>query len=387
MAHKLDRLTIQGFKSIRDLSDFELKDINILIGSNGAGKSNFVSFFRMLSMMMDGYLSNYIRENGGISDVLYNGRKTTEKMFFETRFGKHGHRFNIVPDAKEGFAITDEARYYAHGTTGWWFLGGSDDGKSKLAKEVKAKHPDAKYSQPVYDAIKSWQIYHFHDTSEQAKMRHAEIIQNSIKLDSNGSNIAPFLLALKKCRDGETTLLHKKDGYCVKESQIPAYDEIVNAIRLVIPFFDDFVLEPQEFGQAKKVSLTWRQKGTDYPMQPYHLSDGSIRFICLATSLLQPHPPSTIIIDEPELGLHPEAIAVLAELIKSAAQHTQVIISTQSPALINHFAIDDIITVNRKDGESVFERMQSADFSVWLEDYSVGDLWEKNIITGGSRHE
>jgi energy-coupling factor transporter ATP-binding protein EcfA2 len=148
-------------------------------------------------------------------------------------------------------------------------------------------------------------------------------------------------------------------------------------------FFDDFDLKEKKFGQETKVRLSWRQKGSDYPMQPYHLSDGSIRFICLATALLQPVLPSTIIIDEPELGLHPAAISILAELIQDAAKRTQVIIATQSPALIDQFALEDIVVVNREEGASTFTRLNERDFSTWLEEYTVGELWRKNVITGG----
>ena len=153
------------------------------------------------------------------------------------------------------------------------------------------------------------------------------------------------------------------------------------------PFFEDFRLDVTKIGMADKVKLSWRQKGSDYPFQPYHLSDGSIRFMCLATALLQPCPPSTIIIDEPELGLHPMAISLLAELIKTAARHTQVIVATQSPALIDHFGVEDLIVARRKGGASVFERLDESSMKVWLEDYSLGELWQKNIISGGPVHE
>jgi predicted ATPase len=122
-------------------------------------------------------------------------------------------------------------------------------------------------------------------------------------------------------------------------------------------------------------------------MQPYHLSDGSIRFICLAAALLQPTPPAAIIIDEPELGLHPEAIRLLGELLKAATKRTQLIVATQSPLLLDQFAIEDIVVANRKGGQSVFERLEHKDFDVWLEEYSVGELWARNIIRGGTRHE
>jgi predicted ATPase len=158
----------------------------------------------------------------------------------------------------------------------------------------------------------------------------------------------------------------------------------VDTIRLVTPFFDDFILKPNK---NEKVRLRWRQKGSDYPLKPQHLSDGTLRFICLTTALLQPDPPSTIIIDEPELGLHPYAIEILAELIKSASQRTQLIISTQSPSLVDYFEPEDIIVVNRKNGASVFNRLNNDELSSWLDDYSLGDLWRKNIVTGGPDHE
>ena len=274
----------------------------------------------------------------------------------------------LVATPKDGCAIEDEARYYSSGSTGWWNLGDSDDGKSAMVEEVKQAKSDAQYSKPVYDAIRSWQIYHLHDTSATAPMRGYEIVQDNAVLRADASNIGPFLLKLK-------------------QENNEAYTQIVDAIKLVTPFFDDFVLNPRKSGDKEEVNISWYQQGSDYPMQPYHLSDGSIRFICLATALLQPKPPATIIIDEPELGLHPAAIVILAELIQSAATRTQVIVATQSPALLDQFAIDDIVVVNRKQGASSFERLQEKDFNQWLEDYSVGELWAKNVITGGPSYE
>jgi predicted ATPase len=154
-----------------------------------------------------------------------------------------------------------------------------------------------------------------------------------------------------------------------------------------MPFFDDFRLDVINMGEKDMVRLSWQQKGSDFPMQPYHLSDGSIRFICLATALLNPFPPSVIVIDEPELGLHPEAIRILGELIRDAAKRTQIIVATQSPLLLDQFSIEDIVVVNRREGQSVFERLHRADFDEWLENYSVGELWSRNIIAGGTCHE
>ena len=360
----LDKITIQGFKSIRELDGFELKSLNLFIGANGAGKSNLISFFRLLHAVMEGNLNSYVIDNGGMSDLLFNGRKETESMYFETRFGMRGHRFRLRPGASEEPNIVNEARYYASGKTQWWIMGDSFDGKSKVASEADSPNGDAEYSRPLVNAIKSWQIYHFHDTSATAGMRHYGIIQDYRKLRIDASNLATYLAFLRDIHPA-------------------SYAGILDAVRLVTPFFDDFILEPRKMGEAEKVNLSWRQKGSDYPMQPYHLSDGTIRFIALATALLQPEPPSTIIIDEPELGLHPHALAILAELIQDAATRTQLIIATQSATLLDYFGVEDIVVVKRHEGSSTFTRLEQKDYDKWLEDYTVGELWTKNVITGG----
>ncbi len=364
----LDFVTIKGFKSIKSLDNFKLNSLNVIVGANGAGKSNFIAFFRLLSALMEGNLNRFIRDSGGANDQLHLGAKHTKKIEFSTRFSDWGYRFDLVSTPNNDVALQDEARFYLLGSSGWWKLGDNSLGQSNMVAEIKNNTSDRRNALPVYNAITSWKIYHFHDTSSTAPMRKYEIVQDNKSLRTDAANIGAFLLKLKNDFQSE-------------------YKEITNAIKLVTPFFDDFQLEPRKSGEKEEVNLSWHQKGSDYPMQPYHLSDGSIRFICLATALLQPNPPSTIIIDEPELGLHPAAIAILAELIKSASERTQVVIATQSPELINHFSIDDIIVANRKDSATTLTRLKEEDFESWLEDYSIGELWNKNIITGGPVHE
>jgi predicted ATPase len=374
MAHALDKLTIKGFKSIRTLEDFELTNLNILIGGNGAGKSNFIDFFRMLRAMMElplpgithASLKAYITDGGGSDDFLFDGPKITEQIDIETKFGPNGYRFKLAPTADETFIINDEARYDEGGACRWWELGSGNTTPELLRdKNRRGAVGGRNISSYVYDAISSWKIYHFHDTSKVAPMRRFETIDDSDYLRFDAANIAPFLLDLKN---------NEKD----------AYNQIVDTIRLVTPFFDNFVLKPNK---NEKVRLSWRQRGSDYPLKPHHLSDGTLRFICLTTALLQPRPPSTIIIDEPELGLHPYAIEILAELIQATSKKTQLVVSTQSPSLVDYFEPKNIIVVNRKEGASVFQRLNKNELSSWLEDYSLGDLWRKNIITGGPAYE
>ncbi len=374
MPDALDKLTIKGFKSIRKLEDFELTDLNVLIGGNGAGKSNFIDFFRLLRAMMElplpglasANLQAYIADGGGSDDFLFNGPKVTEQIEVVTKFGLNGYRFKLSPTAEETFIINDEARYYERGSFGWREMGSGQTTPELLReKEEKGAVGYRSVATYVYDVISSWKIYHFHDTSKVAPMRRYETIDDSDYLRFDAANIAPFLLDLKN-------------------NEKSAYKQIVDTIRLVTPFFDDFKLKPNK---KEKVRLLWRQKGSDYPLKPQHLSDGTLRFICLTTALLQPDPPSTIIIDEPELGLHPYAIEILAELILATSKKTQLIVSTQSPTLVDYFEPEDIIVVNRKKGASVFQRLNKRELSSWLEDYSLGDLWRKNIVTGGPAHE
>jgi predicted ATPase len=220
----------------------------------------------------------------------------------------------------------------------------------------------------IYESVSSWTVYHFHDTSSLSAMRRDQSVRDWDRFRHDASNIAAFLMHLKRI---------KPESYLL----------IRDTVRLIAPFFDDFLLRPQVRGSDEQVRLEWHQKGSDFPFQPNHLSDGTIRFVCLATALLQPVPPATIVIDEPELGLHPYAISILAALIKSASERTQVIISTQSPTLLDYFAPEEIVVVNRREGRSTFERLDPQTLCAWMEDYSVGDLWQKNVVQGGPTRE
>lgn len=378
MKGSLSKLSVRGFKSIYELKDFELRDLNVIVGANGAGKSNFIQVFRMLQAMAEQSFSKFVRERGGSDNFLFNGPKTTDTINIQFDFesqsysgGVNSYRFQLIPTLNETFLIDESRKYERRELETVWRSYGSPSDESRLHDQRDEKAAGGKFpgvGHYVYKSISQWMVYHFHDTSSSAPMRRSEIIEDNQRLRSDASNIAPFLLKLKNDND-------------------PSYQEILDSVRLVIPFFDQFRLDVMQLGASEKVRLSWQQKGSDFPMQPYHLSDGSMRFICLSTALLQPNPPYTIIIDEPELGLHPAAINILAELIQAASRRTQVIVATQSPSLIDQFAIDDVVIVNREEGASTFQRLEEKDFSTWLEDYSVGELWTKNVITGGPVYE
>lgn len=371
MSESLDRVTISGFKSIKELTDFKLNKLNVFVGANGAGKSNIISFFRMLRMMMEGNLNRYVVDNGGANDILFKGRKSTDSISAEMHFGERGYGFTLFPKLTNEFAIERElviSRTSQSQSVGWAVLGDSANGIPIVLSRINNETEKDSEAKKIFECLASLQIYHFHDTGPSSKMRGYEIVEDDKKLRGDASNIAPFLLKLKTHNQSD-------------------YEKIVSAVKLVTPFFEDFILEPRMSGPKNQVNLSWRQKESDYPFQPYHLSDGTLRFICLATALLQPNPPATIIIDEPELGLHPSAVAILGELIRVASKNNQVIIATQSSLLLDQFTAEDIIVVNREDGASTFKRLNTDSLKVWLEDYSLGELWTKNVIVGGPVYE
>lgn len=329
----LEKLTIKGFKSIASLDALELRNINVLIGGNGAGKSNLVEFFKMMRALQGLRLAefgdrkpnllSFVSNKGGIGNFLYAGVQQTKEIrvsLVTTELGKY--ELQIMPTA-EGDLASQESGFVSAGV---------------------------------------WGVYQFHDTTQFSRVRQPSALCSSDSLEPDGGNLAAFLYAMKGTE---------------------FYDQIVDMVRLAAPYFEDFVLEPYKEGDDEKVKLQWKQQDMLMNFQPHHLSDGTLRFICLATVLLQPKPPQLIIIDEPELGLHPEALEALAELIHRCSSRTQFILATQSPSFADFFEPEQILTVTRVDGASRFERQSREKLSPWLESYSIGQLWRKNVIRGG----
>jgi predicted ATPase len=366
--YPINKLTIKGFKSIQDLDRLSLAGLNILIGANGVGKSNFISYFRMLGEMVELRLQKWTASQGSADRIVSYGIKETNKVKSFIEFGLNGYAFELEPTIDGGFVFSDERLFFDGPYYGKkWIPIGAGNKESNL-RETFTKSNKNDVADYCYNSIASWKIFHFHDTSDTAGVKRLGSLQDSDSLRSDASNLAAFLFKLQN-----------------KSPDI--YDQIRKTIQLAIPFFDDFVLKPSELKSGEEqIRLLWRQMESDYALWPSQLSDGSIRFICLVTALLQPDPPSTIIIDEPELGLHPYAITLLASLLRSASSRMQVIVSTQSVPLVNEFSIDDLIVVERENGATVFKRYDEDDYKTWLEDYSVGEIWEKNVL-GGRPHK
>lgn len=353
----ISRLVLKGYKSIAE-SDLPLRRLNVLIGANGAGKSNYIGFFRFIGQVLNQQLQMTVGMAGGPDSLLHFGRKQTEALTAAIYFGDLPYMFELSPTAdnrlifqREGVANIDGQEVFSSGYfESQVHLYNSSGGDNQL--------------DGVLELIKKWRIYHFHDTGSSARVKQIHSINDNEYLRDDARNLAAFLLRLRN---------HHAEHY----------RRIVKTIGLVAPFFGDFHLRPT-VDNKEKIQLEWTERGQDEPFPASALSDGTLRFICLATVLLLPEQfmPTTILIDEPELGLHPFAINVLAGLMKSAAHAHQLIIATQSVELVNAFEVEDLIVVDKRGSASVFQRPDAEALSGWLADYSLGELWLKNLLGG-----
>ena len=196
-------------------------------------------------------------------------------------------------------------------------------------------------------------------------MRRANYLHDNHWLNTDAGNLAAML-------------------FLYRATESIAYRRIVSTVRKIMPEFDDFDLEPSRLN-PNNIMLNWRKRGSDYLFGPHQISDGSLRAIAICTLFLQPEDnlSDVIILDEPELGLHPHALEIIAGLIRAASSKTQVIAATQSQSFLNLFDPSEIVTVEARDGQSIFRRLEPDQLKDWLEDYSIGELWQRNVLLGG----
>jgi len=362
---EFDTITVKGFKSIASIEKLKLGAINVVIGPNGSGKSNFIGVFSFLHAIREGHLQDYVIKAGGADKVLHFGTKVTKKLQIRVSFQDECNQYEInlqptdvdelVPESEVVY-FWDKVRYptkpYSEGLT-------RVDREAGISAAKSTRIADY-----VRDHLDRWRLYHFHDTSSSSPMKKTVDVNDNRYLRPDGSNLVAFLYYLRKKHEASYSLIRR-------------------TVQRVAPFFDDFQLEPQKLS-PDKIRLEWRHKGSEAYFDASSLSDGTLRFMALATLFLQPdaYRPSVILVDEPELGLHPYAITMLASLVKQASIKTQVILATQSPLLLDHFHPEDVLVADRVDGGTQFTRLESARLATWLQDYSLGQLWEKNELGG-----
>ena len=364
---KIKTIKLKGYKSFRD-AVVHFSDVTVLLGANGAGKSNLVSFFRMLNFVSTGALQDYIGRSGGADSLLHYGRKTTTQIEADIEFSGDDstthYIIRLADAAPDTLIFTDERAIFQRSD----YPQPQDIplGAGHKESELKEKAQADKTCKVLFSMLSRCRVFQFHDTSETAKIRKSGYIEDGNYLRSDAGNLAAYLKMLRM-------------------TYSDCYQRIVDTVALVFPSFGDFVLQPSP-GSDKYILLNWKEEGhADYLLGPHQLSDGTLRFMALATLFLQPTAkmPSVIVLDEPELGLHPYAISVLAGLVKSAAVETQVIMATQSPRLVDEFDPSQIVVLEAdKESGTKCKQLEAPKLSEWLDEYSMGELWEKNIFGG-----
>ena len=366
MRNRLKRITLKGFKTIRRLEDFCPSDLTVLIGPNGAGKSNFISFFRMMGRALSDKddLPLYVGQQGGASKLLHDGptitREIESELTIQNDAGENQYAFRLFYAAADTLVFADEKYRFSR----------SDRANRAAWRETGAGHRSPQIldrafidetARVIRSILQKIKVYQFHNTAYTARMRHGWDAHDDRVLKEDAANLAPVLLRLR-------------------ETDSKSYRRIVDTVRLILPFFADFDLEPRQ----GSLLLNWRERDSDLLFTASQASDGMLRIMALVTLLLQPMDdlPDVLILDEPELGLHPYAINAIGGLIRAASTNAQVIIATQSTSIVDCFEPEDIVVVERNGRASTFTRPDAESLSEWLRRYSLSELWEKNVIGG-----
>ena len=369
---RIESVHIEGFRSLAEVTFRPNPGVTILIGPNGAGKSNLVRFFDLVrAMLRERRLGLFVGLGGGADDQLFGGEERTPQLRSSIRVTRGRvtgeYAFALEPAAHELFRFTEE-RFRNAGTNsggpGPWSDLGSGHREANLVSVGRgaAERGDKPTARAIVEALEDTGSYHFPNTTKPSRFKKLQDVHDNFHLHPDGGNLAAVLLRIE--REDE-----------------PRYEMICHCIGRVLPEFDGFDLRPE----FDKVHLYWKARGSAKRIGAHLTSDGSLRFFALAT-LLNHWPealPSVLFLDEPELGLHPAAIPLLGGLIRSLGQRRQIVVATQSSLLVDEFEVEETQVLDYADGATRIRRLDPDDYRQWLEDHSLGQLWEMNLLGGG----
>ena len=368
---RIQSVSIRGFRSLRDVQLHDLPDATVIIGANGSGKSNFIRFFDMLSWMLKSRkLGEFIEQQGGADDQLYRGNKITPRMEAEiqlrTTRGRNDYSFSLAYGSPDRFFFSKEQFRFSSsdiaGDSRWTYLeGGHREARIVEAAQGTVPEANSTTASVIVNLLRGCTGFQFHDTSVSSNLKKTWDVDDNLRLRSDGGNLA--------------AVLHRLERHDIKK-----FDLICKHIGRILPVFDRFDIE-ESYG---RVQLRWRAKGTDRTFGAHLTSDGSLRFFALVTLLNLPLEmmPDVILLDEPELGLHPAAINLVGNMIQSVSAQRQVIIATQSPLLVDCFDLNGVVVLDLHDDATVLRRLDHQQFERWLDDFTTGELWQQNLLGG-----
>lgn len=363
----IEYVKVEGFRSLAQVERLDLPALTLLVGANGTGKSNFLRYFEMVSWMLKSQkLQDFVLQQGGGADLFFAGGEGVPRISTElgvrSATGQYAYRFTLAPVAANNTVYLQDETYCCNPTAStplWHALQG--DGREAALVMATAGAENQECVRALVHVLRESRLFQFHDTSPTAALRRGWDENDNARLRGDGANLAPLLWNLLN-----------NDFRC--------YKEIVERIRRVLPVFDDFVLEPQ-FG---KLTLRWKSRHSDKTFVPHLTSDGSLRLFCLVTLLSLPPEllPEVLLLDEPELGLHPYAIELVGALMMMASSHTQIIAATQSSTLANQVGWENLVVVDQSAGATQLRRLHEQEVAHWLENFRLGELWEMNLLGG-----
>ncbi len=383
----------------------ELRHLNILIGPNGSGKSNFIEVVRLIHSLPDKDPWGTVLATGGVGEWIWKGTKSKKpqcsvnaKLSFGELPGIKEEYLDFSMDLEKyeaSFRVKRESiRTCTHDgstdTHSSWFERSGSQGNvhlrvaraleqpppfdlnldrsilSQLASPTVQKSGIGRDLPELFKLAEFFETFDFHqdwDFGADCPPRDPQLVGQSVtQLDEDGFNLAHMLAYY---RDD-----HK-----------PVFERITE---LTKRFY-----EPVKSVEVRLISTHLQiaiEEDGGFSTPAYRLSDGMLRWLAILAILLNPTPAPVTCIDEPELGLHPDIIPTLADLLREASARTQLIVTTHSPALVDAFSDDpESICVSEKiEGSTVIRRLSKPDLAVWLRDYSLGNLWISGEI-GGSR--
>ena len=370
---RIERLHVRGFRSLADVDLYPTAGANVLIGANGSGKSNFVHFFNMLSWMLKSRrLAEFVSREGGADDQLHGGSDITPRLEAEitirTDTGRNDYRFSLVYAHPDQLLFSDEAFRYSRDdfeSEALWNHLGAGHREAQIVSAGQGNHPELaanrQTARTVTHLLRDCAAYQFHNTGSTSNFKKTWDARDHAYMRTDGGNLAAIL-------------------YWLEYEDLDRYELICRHIRRVLPGFDRFQIEEQ-YG---KVALRWRSSLSNKTYGAHLTSDGSLRFFALATLLNLPREmlPGVLVLDEPELGLHPKAITLVADMIRAIAEGRQIILATQSPLLVDAFELEEVFVLEMRGGRTEVTSPDSVQLQTWLDEFSVGELWQKNLLGG-----
>ena len=370
--NRIDSVSIKGFRSLADIEIEKLPRLAVLIGANGSGKSNFIRFFEMMgSMLRYRRLGEFVQKHGGADDQLFGGSSVSPRMNAAVTIradkGQNDYRFALAHAHPDRLIFAEEAFRFRSGghdaEKDWQYLGsGHTEAEIVEAAQSTERGDDNQAAARVFThLLRTCLIYQFHDTSDSSKLKQSWDVEDNGRIRSHGGNLAAVLLRLER-------------------EDIRRFETICRHVGRVLPVFDRFQIE-ESYG---KVSLRWKAKWTDKTFGAHLTSDGSLRLFALATLLNLPPEmlPDVIMLGEPELGLHPAGVALIGDMIRALSNERQVIVATQSPLLVDAFSLDEIVVLELRDGRTEVRQLDGNEYRRWLDEYTTGELWQKNLLGG-----